>query len=108
MPTEKTVKRIVIAGPTGIGKTSTSLSLARKLRTTGKDATIISADSRQCYKLLDIGTGKLSVPEMGDIPHLNISILNPDEPDTAAAFVKRAKEWEIDIHHNNHIPVYVG
>ena len=108
MPTEKTVKRIVIAGPTGIGKTSTSLSLVRKLRTSGKDATIISADSRQCYKLLDIGTGKISTSEMGGIPHFNISILNPDEPDTAAAFVRRAQNWEHEIHQSSQIPVYVG
>ncbi len=108
MPAEKTVKRIVIAGPTGIGKTSTSLSLVRKLRCLGNDAAIISADSRQCYKLLNIGTGKITEVEMGNIPHLNISILNPDETDTAAAFVRRAEKWESEILQNNQVPLYVG
>lgn len=108
MPTEKTVKRIVIAGPTGIGKTSASLKLVRKLRNSGKDASIISADSRQCFKKLNVGTGKVTISDMEDIPHFNISLLNPDEPDTAAAFVRRASEWESEIHQLNQIPVYVG
>lgn len=108
MPTVIPVKRIVIAGPTGIGKTSASLSLVRKLRNSGKDASIISADSRQCFKLLNIGTGKVTESDMGDIPHFNISILNPDEPDTAAAFVRRAKEWESEITQQNQLPIYVG
>src|SRR5690606_28018797 len=48
------------------------------------------------------------ISEMGDIPHLNISLLNPGEPDTADAFVRRSLNWEHEIHHRNQIPVYVG
>lgn len=108
MPSAAPLKRIVIAGPTGIGKTSTSLSLVRKLRSSGKNAAIISADSRQCYKMLDIGTGKITAAEMDGIPHYNISNLDPDQADTAAAFVQRAKSWETEIRAQNMIPVYAG
>lgn len=102
------VPRIVLAGPTGIGKTSASLELVRRLRAAGQNASIISADSRQCYKYLDIGTGKVSATEAGDIQHYNISLFEPDQPDTAANFVKRAEVWESEIRSRNEIPLYVG
>lgn len=102
------VPRIVLAGPTGIGKTSASLELVRQLRATGQNASIISADSRQCYKYLDIGTGKVTPNEAGDIQHYNISLLDPDQPDSAASFVKRSGTWESEIRSRNEIPVYVG
>ena len=102
------VPRIVLAGPTGIGKTSASLELVRQLRATGRNASIISADSRQCYKYLDIGTGKVTPTEAGDIQHYNISSLEPDQPDTAANFVKRSAAWESEIRSRNEIPIYVG
>jgi tRNA dimethylallyltransferase len=108
MNLENKVPRIVLAGPTGIGKTSASLELVRQLRASGRPASIISADSRQCYRFLDIGTGKVTPDEAGDIRHYNISILTPDQPDSAAAFVKRASEWEIEIRSRNEIPIYVG
>ncbi len=102
------VPRIVLAGPTGIGKTSASLELVRQLRATDRNASIISADSRQCYSYLDIGTGKVTTSEARDIRHYNISILKPDEPDTAANFVKRSAEWEQEIRSRGEIPIYVG
>ncbi len=108
MPREK-IRRLVIAGPTGIGKTAISLELARTLKTNfSRGISIISADSRQCYKHLDIGTGKVTPEEMGDIPHFNISLLNPDESDTAAAFAKRAKIWEDQIHESGRFPIVAG
>jgi tRNA dimethylallyltransferase len=102
------VPRIVIAGPTGIGKTSVSLELVRQFRSQHLDTAIISVDSRQCYKRLDIGTGKVTPSEMDDISHYNISNLNPDQPDSAAAFVRRALIWENEIRSQHHIPMYVG
>ncbi len=101
-------KRIVIAGPTGIGKTASSLELVRTLRDQSIKASIISADSRQCYKYLDIGTGKVTIDEMGDIRHFNISIFEPDQNDTAAAFVDRSRQWETKIRAEGEIPIYVG
>lgn len=96
-------KRVIIAGPTGIGKTAVSLELAKA----GRYA-IISADSRQCYRHLDIGTGKVTPAEMGDIPHYNVSNLDLSEPDTAAKFVARSKIWESEIHQTGKVPLYVG
>lgn len=99
----KHIRRVVIAGPTGIGKTGLSLEIAQN-----RHYEIISADSRQCYKHLDIGTGKVTRAEMGDIAHYNVSVLDPPEPDTAAAFAKRAKNWEDGIISQNKIPLVVG
>lgn len=102
------ISRIIIAGPTGVGKTATSLSLVRQLGLRGIEASIISADSRQCYRYLDIGTGKVTDLEKGDIPHYNISIMNPDQPDSAASFVKRSTLWEDEISRSGQLPIYVG
>lgn len=97
------LKRILIAGPTAIGKSAVSLKLAKHL-----PVSIISADSRQCYRHLDIGTGKVSPQETGDIRHYNLSELEPDVADTAARFASRSRQWEDEIHGEGKLPVYVG
>lgn len=95
--------RIIILGPTASGKTELSLHLAEALNTS-----IISADSRQCYKHLDIGTAKPSQEVLARVPHYNISILDLDEEDSAMKFRKRADLWEQDIlQHSEHV-VYAG
>ena len=67
------MKGIVIAGPTGVGKTSLSIKLAKKL-----DAVIISADSMQVYKYLDIGTAKIKEEEMNGVIHYLIDVVEPN------------------------------
>ncbi len=79
---------VILTGPTAVGKTDLSLSLARQFNTP-----VISADSRQCYKYLDIGTGKVSPDILDEIKHYHINSLNPDEPFTAADFAKKFREW---------------
>ncbi|MEX0686837.1 MAG: tRNA (adenosine(37)-N6)-dimethylallyltransferase MiaA [Balneolales bacterium] len=95
--------RLIIAGPTASGKTNLSLKLAEVLK-----CPIISADSRQCYRYMNIGTGKVTKIEMQKIPHFNISIFDPDEKDTAAAFSKRCRQWEAEVIQKSPHVIYAG
>ncbi|MGK7369568.1 MAG: isopentenyl transferase family protein, partial [Candidatus Halalkalibacterium sp. M3_1C_030] len=71
--------RILLIGPTAVGKTSVSLDLAERL-----NAEIISADSRQCYKYMNIGTATPTEEELSRVKHYNISIIDPSVKDSAA------------------------
>ena len=95
--------RIILLGPTASGKTELSLKLAEKL-----DTAIISADSRQCYKHINIGTAKPSPEEMKRVKHYNISLLELEEDDNAMNFQRRAKVWEQQILENSDHVLYVG
>jgi tRNA dimethylallyltransferase len=81
-------KKVMIAGPTASGKTNLAIHLAEQI-----DAEIISADSRQCYRFLDIGTAKPTDEELNRVRHYNISVLDPDEDDTVADFKRRADQY---------------
>jgi tRNA dimethylallyltransferase len=94
---------IVIAGPTCSGKTRLSLDVADKLNTE-----IISADSRQIYKFLDIGTAKPTGKELKKIRHHFISNLYPDEDFNVSDFETKALEIIKRIHTRNKIPVVAG
>ncbi|QQY80665.1 tRNA dimethylallyltransferase [Keratinibaculum paraultunense] len=94
---------VVLLGPTAVGKTSISIELAKKI-----NGEIISADSMQIYKYMDIGTAKITKDEMDDIPHYMIDIIYPDEEFTVADFKKRASEYIRQINDRNNIPMIVG
>lgn len=96
-------KVIVIVGPTCSGKTRLSLILAEKLK-----SEIISADSRQVYKYLTIGTAKPSANELRIIKHHFIDELEPDEEFNADLFSKRAKEIISRLIEKDSIPIVVG
>lgn len=98
-----TNKVIVIAGPTCSGKTSLSLKTARQLNTE-----IISADSRQVYKYLDIGTAKPVKEELYSVKHHFIDLLLPDEPFDVKMFEKGALKIIKELHGQNKVPVVVG
>ncbi len=83
---------IIILGPTASGKTAVSLDLARRF-----DAEIVSADSQQVWRGMDIGTAKANLTERGRIPHHLIDIMDPDEHFDAARFVACADEALADI-----------
>ena len=89
-------KRVLIAGPTAVGKTELSLRIAQYW-----DVPVISADARQCYKYMDIGTGKITQDERAGITHYNISILDPDTDDNVQRFLERVEKWEKQLE-----PVY--
>lgn len=96
-------KVIAIVGPTASGKTSLSIEIAKKC-----DGEVISADSRQVYKGLDIGTGKVTQEEMGDIPHHLIDIHSPEDVYTASDFKRDAAACIEKITGRNHVPIIAG
>ena len=81
----------VIAGATATGKTGLAIDVAEHLAGEGIPAEIISADSRQVYRGLDIGTAKASVEERRGIPHHGLDLVEPDEPFTVADFAAHAR-----------------
>jgi tRNA dimethylallyltransferase len=98
------MKRLVaIVGPTGIGKTRLSLKLAKKFH-----GEIISADSRQVYRCMDIGTAKPTSQEMAGIPHYLIDVVNPDEEFNLAIFQEYVYHAMDDIYRREKLPFLVG
>jgi len=91
-PADGTINLIVLAGPTGVGKTGVSLCLARRL-----DAEIVSADSRLFYRGMDIGTAKPTVEEREGIPHHMIDVADPDEEYSCKRFEVEARRVIDDI-----------
>lgn len=96
-------KVIVIVGPTCSGKTKLSLILAEKLQTE-----IISADSRQIYKYLTIGTAKPDTIDLNSVKHHFIDQLNPDEEFNADIFSRKARKIISELVKKNKIPIVVG
>jgi tRNA dimethylallyltransferase len=102
-PAPEKPKVIVICGPTGVGKTSIGIELARAF-----GGEIISADSMQIYRYMDIGTAKPTSEELALIPHHMIDIIDPDEDFDAVQFSDRARPLIAEIEKRNRIPIVVG
>ncbi|MBI5675314.1 MAG: tRNA (adenosine(37)-N6)-dimethylallyltransferase MiaA [Nitrospirae bacterium] len=94
---------IILLGPTAVGKTGVSILLAKALKTE-----IISADSMQIYRHMDIGTAKPSPTELSEVPHHLINILSPDESFSAGLFRDKAVKFINELHKKNKIPLIVG
>lgn len=99
---------IVILGPTASGKTAFSITLAKALLTQGISVEIINADSRQFYKLFDIGTAKIRQNEMEGIPHHLLSVLDPKEPCSISWFQEHATKSIQEIQARGSVPMLVG
>ncbi len=97
------MKNIVITGPTCTGKTRAAITLSEKI-----SGEVISADSRQVYRHMDIGTAKPSMAERERVPHHLIDILNPDERYTAADFRRDAEIKINEINAKGKTPVIAG
>ena len=94
---------IVLTGPTAVGKTKLSISLAQKI-----GGEIISADSMQVYRGMDIGTAKITPGEMGKVPHHLIDILLPGDEFNVVRFQELAKEAMEGIYARGRLPIIVG
>jgi len=96
-------KVIILLGPTGVGKTGASVLLAKKLQTE-----IISADSMQIYRGMDIGTAKPTKEELSEVRHHMIDIVEPTESYSAGQYIETVSGIIEDLHRANKIPVVVG
>ena len=94
---------MVLTGPTAVGKTRLSIRLAKE---TGGE--IISADSMQVYRHMDIGSAKITEEEMDGVPHYLVNILDPKENFNVFRFQRLAKQAMERIYENGHIPILVG
>ena len=94
---------VILTGPTAVGKTELSIRLAKIL-----DAEIISADSMQVYKKMDIGTAKIMPEEMEGIKHYLVDELDPKEEFHVARFQQMAKDALKEIYAKGKIPLIVG
>lgn len=94
---------IVVVGPTAVGKSDFSIELAKRF-----NGEIISGDSMQVYKQMDIGTAKVSKEEMNTVPHHMIDILEPDDNFSAYAFKERAQRLISEITERGRTPIIAG
>ncbi len=97
------IKLVSIVGPTASGKTGLSIEVAKKY-----GGEVVSADSMQIYKFMNIATAKPSVNEMDGIPHHLMDFISPSEEYSVAQFVTDAKNAIVDINSRKKLPVLVG
>ena len=96
-------KLVILTGPTSVGKTGLSVKLAKKL-----DGEIISADSMQVYKHMDIGTAKITEKEMDGVRHHLIDVLEPVEEYNVSRFKEEAEAAIRDIYARGSLPIIAG
>lgn len=94
---------LILTGPTAVGKTEISIQLAKQC-----GGEIISADSMQVYKKMDIGTAKIMPEEMQGIPHYMIDEMEPDEEFNVFLFQNKVKQYIREIHDRGNIPILAG
>ena len=94
---------VILAGPTAVGKSALSVELAKKI-----DGAVISADSMQVYRYMDIGSAKITPEEMQGVAHYMIDELNPEEEFHVVRFVEMAKGYLEKIYAEGKIPIIAG
>ncbi len=100
---EKKIQILAIVGPTASGKTAVSVELARRL-----GGEVVSCDSMQVYRRMNIGTAKPTEEEMQGVPHHLIDVVEPDAPFSCAEYVTRASEAVKDIAARGKLPILCG
>ncbi len=96
-------KLIILAGPTAVGKTALSIALAKEI-----GGEILSADSMQVYRHMDIGSAKITDQEMEGVPHHLINVLEPWQEFNVYIFQRMAKEALKEIYERGKVPIVVG
>lgn len=99
----ETPRGIVLTGPTTSGKTAVALELARQL-----DGEIISMDSRQVYRGMDIGTDKVKSAKRALVPHHGLDLVDPGERYSAGQFSRDARRWMSEIESRGRVPILAG
>ena len=94
---------IILTGPTASGKTALSVELAKRI-----GGEIISADSMQVYRHMDVGSAKVTAEEMDGVPHHLIDVLDPQDAFNVVIFQEMAKKAMEEIYRNGHIPIVAG
>ena len=102
-PSNKKKPMVILTGPTAVGKTALSIELAKRIH-----GAVISADSMQVYKHMDIGSAKIMPEEMQGIKHYLIDEFEPDEEFHVVRFVERAKHCLEEIYADGKIPIIAG
>lgn len=101
--TDTALPLVILTGPTAVGKSELSLSLAKAI-----DGEIISADSMQVYRGMDVGSAKLMPSEQQGVPHHLLDILDPEEEFNVVLFQRLAAQAVRDICQRGHIPIVTG
>jgi tRNA dimethylallyltransferase len=99
---------VVMAGATATGKTALAIELGEQLRVSGRPVAIISADSRQVYRGLDIGTAKVSAADRARVPHHGLDLVDPDEPFSVVDFVDHAAGILTELADRDGVALLVG
>src|SRR5262245_66117388 len=94
---------LLLAGPTGVGKSDIALPLAEQI-----GGEIISVDSMQVYRGLDLGTAKPSLADRARVPHHLIDVVELTDPFDVAQFARLAREAVADIQSRGHVPILCG
>lgn len=103
MVQEKMTKLVIVAGPTAVGKSAAAINLAKRF-----NGEVISADSMQIYKGMDIGTGKVTLEEAAGVPHHLLDVAAPNEEYSVGQYVLDAKKVIDDVVNRNKTPILCG
>lgn len=103
MNTAENKKLVILTGPTAVGKSALSIALAKEI-----GGEIISADSMQVYRHMNIGSAKILPEEMDGVPHHLIDVLEPTEEFNVVIFQKMAKAAIDEVRNRGHVPILVG
>ena len=96
-------KIIIVSGPTASGKSGLAIDIAKKL-----NSQILSADSMQIYRYMDIGTAKVTASEMQNVKHYMLDVVNPDQEYSVSDYASMAKDIIDKLHKDNIIPIICG